>query len=143
MTPSSARGESPPVEKPTFLHSLRTQLATPIALSDWAIYPALVVLLIVCAIVEPSIVDAGDENAAAMRLAGPPACVGDPYRRGQAEAFRSAAMQLGFRHHRLLQVPALAGIGRPCGDERQEKSSDQKSDDPRARHAPPPWWRAH
>ena len=61
------------------------------------------------AVVQPIVVDARNEHAAAVRLAGPPACVGDAHRGREAQALRRAAMQLRFRHERLLQVPALAG----------------------------------
>src|SRR5713226_6986825 len=63
------------------------------------------------AVVQPIVVDTGNEDAAAVRLAGSPACVGDAHRGREAQALRRAAMQLRFRHERLLQVPALACAG--------------------------------
>ena len=60
------------------------------------------------AVVQPIVIRAGDEHAAAMRFASPPACVGDAHRGRDAQALRCAAMELRFWHERRLQIPALA-----------------------------------
>src|SRR5262249_48337345 len=60
------------------------------------------------AVVEPNVVDARDENAAAMRSAGSPAGIRDSDRGREAQALRRAAVQLRVRRDRLLKIPTLA-----------------------------------
>ena len=85
------------------------------------------------AVIEPTVMDAGDEDAAAMRPAGPPAGVRDPDRGREAQALRRAAVKLRLRHHRLLQIPTLA-----CGRERGSGECQHQCESESASHARSP-----